>query len=359
MFFYTFYHKNVILSIQNKMLGGIFLKFSVGYQLFGDSDFLDSIIKYKKDIYEVYFSFGDFPNGRNSQLNQKGMLPWEAQSKQTEDLKRLSLENIALNLLFNATCYGKDSLSRAFFEKVGDAVDFIKTAFGLKSVTTTSPVIAAFIKNNFEGIDVRASVNMCIGSIEGMEYVKDSFDSFYLKRELNRDFSEIKKLKAWCDSNGKTLYALANSGCLNNCSAHTFHDNLVSHEGEISAMDNGFVFEGVCRKYLKNRDNLSKILEYTSFIRPEDVYLYEGLFPALKLATRVNEKPAKILEAYIEKKRFTGSALALLEPNHTGAIYPYFLENSDIKATLREDKLIYENIDDALIKLEEDIYVKA
>lgn len=319
---------------------------------------MDSIIRHKEHIHEVYFSWGDFPNGRNSQLNQKEMLPWEAQSKQLRDLERLSSEKIDLNLLFNATCYGKDSQSRAFFKRVGDTVDYIKSSYGLSSVTTTSPIIAAFIKNNFEDIDVRASVNMCIGSIEGMEYVKDSFDSFYLKRELNRDFSEIKMLKSWCDANGKTLYALANSGCLNNCSAHTFHDNLVSHESEISKMDNGFAFEGICRKYLKNEGNLRKILEYTSFIRPEDVHLYEGIFPALKLATRVNKRPSKILESYIEKKKFIGSALSLLEPDHTGAIYPYFLENSKIKATVKENKLIYENIKDALIKLEEDIYVK-
>ena len=309
------------------MLGGIFLKFSVGYQLFGDSDFLDSIIKYKDDIYEVYFSFGDFPNGRNSQLNQKGMLPWEAQSKQTEDLKRLSLENIALNLLFNATCYGKDSLSRAFFEKVGDAVDFIKTAFGLKSVTTTSPVIAAFIKNNFEGIDVRASVNMCIGSIEGMEYVKDSFDSFYLKRELNRDFSEIKKLKAWCDSNGKTLYALANSGCLNNCSAHAFHDNLVAHEAEIAKLDNAYGFSGVCHGYLKGR--IEEYLRLTNFIRPEDLHLVADYFDGIKLATRVNKNPAAVLDAYL-RGYHRGQLTGLLEPDHSGVFYPAIIENRKI-----------------------------
>lgn len=333
------------------------MKFSVGYQLFSDTNFIDKIIDCKSDISEVYFSWGDFANGRNNQTKRFDMPPWEAQSKLMADLKKLSDEGIELNLLFNATCYGKDSQSRAFFHKIGDTIDYIISSYGLKSVTTTSPLIAKFVKSNFEHLDVRASVNMCVGTIEGMEYIKDSFDSFYLKREFNRDFARINELKNWCNDNGKVLYALANSGCLNNCSAHTFHDNLVSHESEISAMDNGFTFEGVCRSFLKNEDNLKKLLDYTSFIRPEDVHLYEGIFPSMKLATRVNTDPCKILDAYIKNKKHIGSVLSLLEPNHTAAIYPYILENSLIESDVTEKELKYINIQKALIKLEEDIYV--
>lgn len=329
------------------------MKFSVGYQLFSDDWLMDAITARKKDISEVYFSWGDFPNGRNSQLLHTGLSSWEAQEKQLRDLKRLTREGIAQNLLFNATCYGKDSLSKAFFQKIGDAVDYLQENCLVKTVTTTSPVIAEFIKRNFPGMEVRASVNMGIGSVEGMEYVSDCFDSFYLKRELNRNFAKIRELKEWCDNHGKVLYALANSGCLNNCSAHTFHDNLVSHEVEIAKMDNGFVFEGVCRKYLSNPKNLPNLFSRTGFIRPEDVALYEGLFPSIKLATRVNADPVKILKAYIDNKKHIGSLLDLLEPNHSPIIYPYILENSRIESVVNEQELRYINIENALIKLED------
>ena len=55
------------------------MKYSVGYQLRESSDFLESIIRNKDHIHEVYFSWGDFANGRNSQIRQDGMTPWEAQ----------------------------------------------------------------------------------------------------------------------------------------------------------------------------------------------------------------------------------------------------------------------------------------
>ena len=67
-----------------------------------------------------------------------------------------------------------------------------------------------------------------------MKYLEKDFCGFYMKRELNRDFEMIEKLHGWCKENGKKFYLLANSGCLNFCSAHNFHDNLVAHEEEIS-----------------------------------------------------------------------------------------------------------------------------
>ena len=328
------------------------MKYSVGYQLREDADFLECMIANKEHINEVYFSWGDFANGRNNQLRQTGLTPWEAQIKQEAELRWLSEEGLKFNLLFNATCYGKDSQSKAFFAKIGETVTYIQEKMGLVSITTTSPLIAKFIKENFEGIDVRASVNMSIGTIEGMDYVGEYFDSYYLKRELNRDFDKIAELKQWCDKNGKTLYGLANSGCLNNCSAHVFHDNLVSHESEIAAMDNGYAFEGICRKYLAKGENAHALLDYTSFIRPEDIKRYEGIFPAMKLATRVSMYPVKILKAYIEKGAHTGSVLDLLEPNHTGLFYPYLLENREIKSEVKDGKLVYSNLENAFIKLE-------
>lgn len=330
------------------------MKYAVGYKLMQNSDFVDAILSYRENISEVYFSWGSYPNGRNSQDRQQDMTAWEAQKRQEGDLKVLSEGGFKFNLLFNAMCYGKDSQSRAFFEGVGSTIDYIKRTYGLDSVTTTSPLIAKFIKENFEDLDVRASVNMEIGSIEGMDYVKDYFDSFYMKRELNRDFEAIHRLKEWCDQNEKTLYALANSGCMNYCSAHTFHDNLVAHEQEIARMDNGYAFEGICRKYLANPDNHKALFTQTGFIRPEDVHYYEGLFPAMKLATRVSKNPIQTLRAYVNEK-YIGSTLDLLEPNHTGVLYPYLLENSSIESTVQDGRLKYSNLENALIRLEENL----
>jgi len=304
------------------------MKYIVGYPIKENKPFLKDIIQNKDSVSEVYFSWGDIPNGRSALSIDEELTSFEVQQRQSEDLRLLSSEGLKFNLLFNANCYGKDSQSRAFFNKIGNLIDYISKEFGISSVTTSSILIAKFIKANFENIDVRASVNMETGSIEGISYVSNLFDSFYVRRELNRNLPMLKRLRKWCDENGKQMYLLANSGCLNNCSAHIFHDNLVAHEAEISAMDNGYQFGGICWDFLSDKNNFDKWLQRTNFIRPEDIEFYEELVPAVKLATRVNTSPNRVLNAYVGR-HYRGSVMELLEPNHSGIFYPQYIENAN------------------------------
>lgn len=309
------------------------MQFTVGLQL-RDESFLSCILENRTHIQEVYFSWGDFPNGRSNQLMGAQLTPWELQQKQIDALQRISDAGIGLNLLFNANCYGADSQSRAFFEKIGQTADYIQSRFGLASVTTTSPLIAKFMRNNFEGVEVRASVNMEIGTVEGMDYLAQYFDGYYMKRELNRNLAQVEKLHNWCKENGKKLHMLANSGCLNHCSAHNFHDNLVAHEAQIAKMDNAYQFGGICHEYLKDPAHHKALIENTNFIRPEDIPKYEPYFETVKLATRISKNPGQILQSYIRGK-YSGDILRLLEPAHS--IYPYVLENGDPLKIVRID----------------------
>ena len=301
------------------------MKFTVGLQ-YGRQSFLDCILENRQHIGEVYFAWGSFPNGRSNQLQNDAFTPWELQQKQIETLKTLGEAGIQLNLLFNANCYGAESQSRALFERIGQTVDYIESNFGLASVTTTSPLIAKFVKNNFENIATRASVNMEIGTVQGMDYLAQYFDGYYMKRELNRDLDAVARLSDWCKANGKSLHMLANSGCLNHCSAHNFHDNLVAHESEIAKMDNAYNFGGICHEYLRDPDHHKSLIEDTNFIRPEDIGKYEPYFEAVKLATRVHRCPENVLRSYI-RGSYSGDILQLLEPAHS--IYPYVVENGD------------------------------
>lgn len=304
------------------------MKWLVGYQLVESDAFMNEILRCKDQIQEVYFSWGNMPNGRHVSPAHEHLTPSQAQRCMEEDLHRLSKAGLAFNLLLNGNCYGARSLSRSLMMEVCDTVDELSERFGLSSVTTTSPVLAKLIKENFPDKEVRASVNMEIGTIAGMEYLADVFDSFYIRRELNRDLPALKELCGWCEAHGKKSYLLANSGCLNNCSARQFHDNLVAHENEIVQMNNAATFSGVCGPYLSRaaREDKSVYLRRLNFIRPEDTNLYEGLVTAMKLATRVNQAPARVLRAY-EEGHYTGNLLELLEPNHAKTLYPQVLEN--------------------------------
>lgn len=304
------------------------MKFLVGYQARCDDLLVNTIKENAAKIAEIYFSWGDFPNGRSTvSVLSKG--DFDAQAKLEADIAEIIKVGIAPNLLLNANCYGAQAQARDFFCKIGDTVEDLSSRFGLNSVTTTSPLIAKFLKQNFENIEIRASVNMGIEGTVAMDYVAEYFDSFYLKREYNRNRKELFAARQWCDKNGKKLYGLANSGCLNFCSAHTFHDNLVAHENEISKMDNAYQFEGQCNLYLQSPQKRGKWFSVTNFIRPEDIPLYEGLFDGIKLATRVNKNPMRVISAYC-RQSYSGAVTDLLEPNHSALFYPNIIENKKI-----------------------------
>jgi len=303
------------------------MKYLVGYQYREDDGFQKQLLLSKDSIEEIFFSWGSFPNGRSPMSELAKQNGPEMQAHMLANLQELSQAGISMNLLLNGNCYGADSLARTFYQKVGDTIDYLCEQVNLSSVTTTSPVIAKFIKENFENLEVRASVNMSIGTIEGMEYIEDLFDSFYLKREYNRDFERMKICRNWCNNHQKKLYLLANSGCLNYCSLETFHDNLVSHEAEIATKDNAFSFTGQCKTYLGSEEHRANWLSHTNFIRPEEVSLYENYCDGMKLATRVNPNPSRVLRAYIGQK-YTGNLPGLLEPDHSGLFVPNIIDNS-------------------------------
>ncbi len=288
------------------------MRFSVGYQ--ENDRWIDAIAANRTSVYECYFSFGTMPSGRHGVCDPM---------RQLDDLGRLADCGIDLNILFNANCYGARAESKALFGEIGEAIERFSDGGALKSVTTTSPLVARFVKENFPELKTRASVNMEIGTVEGMEYLADRFDGYYVRREVNRDLVAFAELKKWADASGKELFMLANSGCLNNCSSHVFHDNLVAHEAEMAREDNGYAYRGTCWEYLKRETDKAKILSRWNWVAPEDIHLYEGLVSAAKLATRVNVNPVRVLESYVSGSH-AGNILDLMEPNHSGVLKDKF-----------------------------------
>ncbi len=307
------------------------MKFMIGYQLQPSGALVDEILRYKERVHEVFFAWGTMASGRGGTVAHSDRMPHEALRLQEDQLSYLAQEGIGMNLLLNANCYGASSLSRTFLMETGDLLDYLCDTVSLSSVTTASPVLAHFIKENFKDIEVRASVNMEIGTVEGMEYLAEDFDSYYYKRELNRNLAQVARVKVWADAHGKSLFMLANSGCLNFCSARPFHDNLVAHEHEIARMDNGAVFQSACHRFLSKKENHASLLRHLNCVRPEEMELFEPYVVAAKLATRVSPRPEAIVRSYMAG-HFGGNLLELLEPNHASLFYPTIVDNAKLPA---------------------------
>lgn len=306
------------------------MKYNVGYSLSDDGsyDFLEIVKRYKEHINEVYFPWLDIPSGRASLTNSDGFIDWSVQEKLISDLKQIKLLGIRLDLLYNANCFGDDAMSEQMQNTLISVIDYLNyVGCPIDVITTTSPAVAHIVKTHRSHIEVRASVNMRIGTVKGMQYLAHLFDSFYIQRDYNRDLERIKELKAWADKNGKKLYMLANSGCMAFCSCQTFHDNAVAHSNGIASKKN---IEGFhphsCWHYLRDAENWVSLLQNT-WVRPEDIHNYEGLFDSVKLATRMHQLPALVIDSYVREK-YSGNLLDLFEPGFGPAIAPYVFNNS-------------------------------
>ena len=305
------------------------MKFAVGYQLPEESEepFANIARDFSAHVEEVYFPWLDMPSGRSPMTKRSGFVDWDAQRRLQDDLRAIKGMGVKLDLLLNANCYGARSLSKSLANLVCSVIQHLREAVGLDVVTTASLMIARTVRENFDDVEVRASVNMRIGTVKGMECVADLFGSFYVQREYNRDLQRIAELKDWADAHGKGLYLLVNSGCLNFCSAQTFHDNLVAHEAEIAGAVNisGWV-PSVCWNYYANKGHWVSVLQ-NSWIRPEDLGNYEAHFPVVKLATRMHANPRKVLRAYSDGG-YRGNLLDLLEPGHGPLFAPHIIDNT-------------------------------
>jgi collagenase-like PrtC family protease len=303
------------------------LKLSVGYQ---DSEkflFSDIVKTYASAVEEVYFAWIGEKSGRSAIGGYDGYFDYSLQKRLVEELKKIRALGVKLDLLFNANCYGEDAMSEVLRGRILSILEYLSQEGLLpETVTTASPAIAHILRESYPDIELRASVNMRIGSVKGMQYMAHLFDSFCVAKECNRDLSRLRALRSYADAEGKKLIMLANSGCMRDCSGQIFHDNMVAHEAEIAKQKNIDFLPYACWNYLKDPKNFPSVLQNT-WILPEDIDRYEGLVDVVKLATRQHANPDMVMSAY-ERGAFEGNLLDLFEPGFSPAFFPAFIDNT-------------------------------
>ena len=306
------------------------MRYSIGYQL---PDALDSTLEICKDyrdhINDVFFSFGTEPSGR-SPLGTAGEKE-TIEALQLEELAQIKALGIGLTLLLNANCYGSEATSQNLKDRTIALVDKLQQAVGIDSVTTASPFVADVLKNAYHDLQITASVNMRVGSITAMKQLSGSFDGFYVKKEVNRDFAKLKQMHAWCEANGKKLHMLANSGCLTDCAFQTFHDNLIAHQRPEEDPGVSMGYPAPCHRYLAGLPVQEGLAEFMrgNWVRPEEIALYEPYFDVVKLATRMHARPRMVVAAYC-RGRFKGNLLDLTEPSYSHLFRGYVVDNTRI-----------------------------
>ena len=301
---------------------------AAGYQHFADGAPFAEIALRHPAVREVYFPWVGEPSGRPKLGFEEEDDPDELAAALKRDLTRLKDAGIKLDLLLNANCYGAEAMSNALEKRVGGILEKLDS-WGCRPETCTvaSPFVARTVKALAPDVEVRASVNMRLTTLQAFRYLSPLFDSYYLGRDVQRNLETVKRFSDWCHANGKKLCILANSGCLRNCPWQTYHDNLIAHSDEAMKTSNVRGWNPhLCWTLYKDRKNFAEILKAT-WVRPEDIGRYEGLVDVVKLATRQHANPDMVISAY-ERGAFEGNLLDLFEPGFSPAFFPQFVDNA-------------------------------
>ena len=301
---------------------------AAGYQHFADGAPFAEIALRHPSVKEVYFPWVDEPSGRPKLGYEEEDDKEELTLALRRDLTRLREAGVRLDLLLNANCYGAEAMSRNLEGRVIDIIAKL-LSWNLKPeiVTTASPFIAQTLNKAFPEIEVRASVNMRLTTLQAFRYLAPLFESYYLGRDVQRNLETVRRFSDWCHTNGKKLCILANSGCLRNCPWQNYHDNLIAHSDDAMKVENVKGWSPhLCWTLYKDSKNFAEILKAT-WIRPEDLHHFEGLVDVVKLATRQHANPDMVIGAY-ERGSFEGNLLDLFEPGFSPAFYPRLIDNT-------------------------------
>jgi len=305
-------------------------KFAVGHFLTEDPDnpatFAELARRFAPRLREVYFPWPGFSNARSKIYDKP-----DDEERIATDLKYCRAHGMKLDILANATCYGEESFSEEQHAHITGIIRKLdKMGLYPEIVTTTSPYIAKLFKQEFPDIEVRASVNMRLRNTLALEYLAPLFDSYYICRDVQRDLPTFRKMADWCNDHGKKLCMLANSGCVRNCPWQVFHESLLSHRFSKSFQEMADQnIDLVCNALFVSH-HLFEFLRCT-WIRPEDVHVFEPYLETIKLSTREARFPLEIAEAYVSGS-YDGNLVRLMDPYHAYSFRPNRVDNKSFPA---------------------------
>ncbi|MBP5586628.1 MAG: hypothetical protein J6Y92_09780 [Lentisphaeria bacterium] len=306
-------------------------KFAVGHYLTEKPDdpasFAELARRFAPRLREVYFPWPGLSNARAKVYDKP-----DDEERIVADLKYCREHGMKLDILANATCYGEQSFTKEQRLQIIGIIEHLDE-LGLRPeiITTTSPYIAKVFRLNFPDIEIRASVNMRLRNTLALEYLAPLYDSYYICRDVQRDLPTFRTMAAWCKDHGKKLCMLANSGCVRNCPWQVFHETLLSHGfsftfAEMDAQN----IDLVCNAMFSRKKKLAEFLRCT-WIRPEDVHVFEPELETIKLSTREAKFPLEIVEAYVNGS-YDGNLLRLMDPNHALGFRPNRIDNKSFPA---------------------------
>lgn len=239
------------------------------------------------DSYEQYIDEVYFPLPLDCVASGR---PIQPARHLTEFLKKTPFQ---LSALVNPIILSRpvEELSGAIIEKIQE----LNGEYNFRSVTVTNVVLAEKIKESIPDIKLTASALMDIFAPNQLAMINGIFDVLVPSSRIVRNLPALSALKK---SFHGEIKMIVNEGCLPNCVFRTQHFYEMGAKIEYP--------KSLCQEMLAHKPWLRLT---GSWILPQQLHFYHGIFDKLKLAGRVTlQNPdyyREVFDAYVfRKKRF-------------------------------------------------------
>lgn len=283
--------------------------------------YIDQPIEFWKELNN---DFGDYINEVYFPLQKSNISTGRPEQPNTFLDNFIQQSPFKLSVLINPIILTKPV--EVIASKIIEQLKELRENCNLHSVTVANPQLGEIIKNKIPDIRLNASVLMDIYSPFQFEMISDIFDVIVPSSRIVRDIRALKKLR---ENYKGEIRLIVNEGCLPDC---VFR---VQHFYEMGLKELPFP-KSLCSNILRKNPWMRLT---GSWILPQHLHLFDGLFDELKISGRVSlqnpEYYREVFDAYINRKnRFPcgigGGPASILKPMK--------IEESFYKKTLYCDK---------------------
>jgi collagenase-like PrtC family protease len=281
------------------------MKYSVSFN--GDKALILGLRKYP-EVTEVYGKLQkDFFGGGKCSFQ----IPFQSKRNFESFVQTAHEHNIEFNYLLNSACLNNREWTRKGQREINKLLDWL-VDIKVDAVTVAIPYILELVKRRYPILKAFVSDLAYVDSADRAKAWEDlgAQRITLFNVEVNRNFRLIEAIrkKVKCE-----LKLIANVNCLAHCPYYIYHGNLAAHASQSNHESKNFVID-YCRLKCRSQQ-LHNIVDFirSSWIRPEDVQVYENLgIDMLKIIDRgmTTENLLKIVKAYAEKS-YEGNLLDL------------------------------------------------